>query len=387
MRVVVAAYAHPDDRIGGAEYQTSLIAEGLARRGHDVTFLATDAGTEATLRKDTLTIVKLPGWRMVGDARHQQMLQATIARIQPDLCYIRVFEELAALGGICKAAGVPVVSASSHVLETMPLLVVRSPKKTLWYLLSSLTSKHLRSFCSVHSSAAHVCNTSDLQQRIQPWFPHRRILTIYNGSPQPAPEEIHSGASGQVIWVNNLKGWKRPEVFLRLAQKLPAYRFVMIGSMARGRFGKQVQAWLQQAPANVHYLGAQPIAEVNRQIGQSDLLLYTSLPREGFGNSFLQAWLRGVPTVSYTFELDGILEREQVGRCAHTFEQLVADVDALMQDHAQRQAMGQRARAYALRYHSVEALVDSFEILFRSIVSVAPRGAAAALAEQQAGGI
>jgi glycosyltransferase involved in cell wall biosynthesis len=269
----------------------------------------------------------------------------------------------------------------------MPLLVVRSPKKTLWYLLSSLTSKHLRSFCSVHSSAAHVCNTSDLQQRIQPWFPHRRILTIYNGSPQPAPEEIHSGASGQVIWVNNLKGWKRPEVFLRLAQKLPAYRFVMIGSMARGRFGKQVQAWLQQAPANVHYLGAQPIAEVNRQIGQSDLLLYTSLPREGFGNSFLQAWLRGVPTVSYTFELDGILEREQVGRCAHTFEQLVADVDALMQDHAQRQAMGQRARAYALRYHSVEALVDSFEILFRSIVSVAPRGAAAALAEQQAGGI
>jgi glycosyltransferase involved in cell wall biosynthesis len=315
------------------------------------------------------------------------MLQATIERIQPALCYIRVFEELAALGGICKAAHIPVVSASSHTLETMPLLVVRSPKKTLWYLLSSLTSKHLRSFFSVHSSAAHICNTSDLQQRIQPWFPHRRILTIYNGSPQPAPAELHSGASGQVIWVNNLKGWKRPEVFVKLAQRLPAYRFVMIGSMASGRYGKQVRALLRQAPANVHYLGAQPIDEVNRQIGQSDLLLYTSLPREGFGNSFLQAWLRGVPTVSYTFELDGILERERIGRCAHTFEQLVADVDELMQDHAQRQAMGQRARAYALRYHSVEALVDSFEALFRSIASVAPRGAAAALAAHQTGGV
>jgi glycosyltransferase involved in cell wall biosynthesis len=161
----------------------------------------------------------------------------------------------------------------------------------------------------------------------------------------------------------------------------------MIGKMASGRFGKKVQTLLDRAPANFQYLGSQPIAEVNRQIGQSDLLLYTSLPREGFGNSFLQAWLRGVPTLSYTFELDGILEREQVGRCAPSFEQLAADVQELMENHDQRQEMAQRARAYALQHHSVEALVNNFETLFSSIVSAAPRSGAPALAAHTTGGV
>ncbi|GAH07780.1 unnamed protein product, partial [marine sediment metagenome] len=108
--------------------------------------------------------------------------------------------------------------------------------------------------------------------------------------------------------MNNLKRWKQPEIFIELAHRLPQFKFVMIGGMQSARmYDYTIRAALQQTPANFQYLGSMPINQVNALISQSDLLLYTSLPVEGFGNSFLQAWLRGVPTLSPFFDLDGIL--------------------------------------------------------------------------------
>jgi glycosyltransferase involved in cell wall biosynthesis len=203
---------------------------------------------------------------------------------------------------------------------------------------------------------------------VERWFPHRLIQTIYNGQPVPPAEDIHRGTSGQVIWVNNLKRWKRPEIFVQLAHRLPDYRFVMIGGMAEGRFGQMMQRAFEQAPANFTYLGSQSIDTVNDLIRQSDLLLYTSLPSEGFGNSFLQAWFREVPTVSLSFDPDGIIEREQVGRCSRTFEQLVTDVRELMEHEPLRREMGRRARAYAREHHSLSTLIAAYEQLFYAVV-------------------
>jgi glycosyltransferase involved in cell wall biosynthesis len=143
----------------------------------------------------------------------------------------------------------------------------------------------------------------------------------------------------------------------------------MIGRMAEGRFGKQIQVMLNNAPANLDYRGPLPVDEVNDLIGQSDLLLYTSLPVEGFGNSFAQAWFRGVPTISLSYELDGILEREQVGRCSRTFERLVSDVDSLMHNEPLRAEMGQRARDFAAAHLTVDRMVSNYEHLFQAVVA------------------
>lgn len=157
-----------------------------------------------------------------------------------------------------------------------------------------------------------------------------------------------------------------------MARRLPQYNFVMIGA-TYGRYGDSLKRKIEQGPSNLHYLGPQPITEVNRQISQSDLLVYTTAPgNEGFGNSYMQAWFRSVPTLS-TFELDGILDREGIGRFAYSFEQLVAQVRELMTDHDQRMAMGVRARNYAMRCHRVETMVKNYETLFHKTIQVASK--------------
>lgn len=363
MRVLLVTGDHPRSNMGGAEYQTLLIARGLAARGHEVRFLGVNASQEDAFDDAGVGVRRLRGWRASGVDRHRARVRDAVEAFGPQVTYTRSFDELSIMVPISGEMGVPAISVSCHVRETSPLLRSRLPREVLM---------HWRGFRAIGQSAMHVCNTEDLATRIRRRYPRHPVTAIYNSSPAAPPEEIHREPSGQVIWVNNLKPWKRPEVFIELARRLPRYRFLMIGRMASGRYGRRITRALSSAPANLEYLGPRPIEEVNALIGASDLLLYTSLPVEGFGNSFLQAWFRQVPTVSLGFDLDGIPEREGIGRSSPDMAALESDVNELMDDHAVRMAMGRRALMYAQDHHSVDRLVRDYERLLSALVREEP---------------
>lgn len=369
MRIVTATGFYPSEKMGGAEHQTLLLAKGLAKLGHDPVFLATNSSEEGSLTVGKISVRNIPGRRSIGWSQHSQLVAKTIREMNPDICYVRVFRELATIMPVCRRLGVPVVSMSVHAMETSPLLFGHHPRETIGHLRTMNTFFHLRSFLSIRYSAAHVCNTRALQRSIQKCFPDKSIRMIYNGSPVPMLKHTHRESTGQVIWVNNLKRFKRPEIVIELARRLPQFRFLMIGKMAGGKYGERLRKALQLAPCNLEYLGPMTIEEVNAAILRSDLLLYTSLPVEGFGSSFTQAWLRQLPTVSLSFDLDGILERERIGRCSRNFEQLVSDVQELMENEPARRDMGRRARAYAVVHHSHERMVTDYESLFEEILT------------------
>jgi len=374
MRDALVATPYPAERVGGAEYQTKLIAQGMVAHGHSALFVAADSDAGGETERQGIRVVAVPGRRSVGASAHARALRRALSCAQPDVCYVRDFKELAFVGPICRHLRIPVVSVSCHAMETSPFLLGYHPRDAFHYVRTLDSLYHLRAFRAIRHSAAHVCNTKTLQQRVQRWFPRKTVRMIYNGSPDPPLPQNGKGPSGQVIWVNNLKRWKRPEAFLDLAEALPTYHFVMVGRMAGGRYGQSVLARIQDAPPNFAYLGPKAIEQTNALIARSDLLLYTSLPVEGFGNSFLQAWYRNVPTISLGYELDGILEREQVGRCARNMSELIAIVAELMEDHGTRLAMGRRARGYAISHHSVETMASQYEDLFMEVSARTGRG-------------
>lgn len=360
MRIAIVVGNVPSDMMGGAEYQSMLLAEELSRRGHQVAFIASSATSDQETTSGGLTIFRIGGVGSDATATLRRKLGDVVTRFAPDLCYVRIFTQLAVAAEVCRAAGIPLVSASSAGYETSPIKLSRSLRSIL---------RQYRCFRAIRSAEVHCCNTQSLQAQVRRWLPSARIETIYNGQRVPElDEESKPASSGRIVWVNNLKRWKRPQLVIELARRLPQYRFAMIGRMAEGRFGRQIARMLDDAPANLQYLGSQPVEEVNRQIIESDLLLNTSRPLEGFSNSLMQAWFRCRPTVTLSVDVDGIIRRERLGCCCQSMDELTGAIDQLMQDESLRLEMGQRARSFAVAHLSQETMVAKYEALFAGVV-------------------
>ncbi len=123
-----------------------------------------------------------------------------------------------------------------------------------------------------------------------------------------------------VLWLSNLRTLKRPELVLELARQLPRVNFTLAGGAMPHPTGRtyfdDVQAAAAQLP-NVTLPGAIRYTDSGQWFDRARIFLNTS-SIEGFPNTFLQAWIRGVPVVSF-FDPDGLIRRLQLGvcRCLH----------------------------------------------------------------------
>jgi len=168
-----------------------------------------------------------------------------------------------------------------------------------------------------------------------------------------------------VLWVNNLRAVKRAECVLSVAAQLTQYDFVMIGGALPGSedYFESIAQKASQMP-NVKFLGQVPYDAVNRYIARSKILLNTSVV-EGFPNSFLQAWARKVPVVSF-FDPDQIITREGLGIRPRTEKEMCAALYAVLEDSGKREEMGNAARRYALAHFTPDSAARRYIELCRA---------------------
>jgi glycosyltransferase involved in cell wall biosynthesis len=174
----------------------------------------------------------------------------------------------------------------------------------------------------------------------------------------PAAESIDKSGSLTVIWIANFKPWKQPEIFVRLANNLRAYsevRFVMVGAPAAASGNEHWQPGLMhdiRNTPNLQHVGPKSHAEVNELLARAHVFVNTST-HEGFPNTFIQSWLRGVAIVSLHVDPDQILERAGVGIAAHSESGLAAAVRELIDNPSVRAAYAARGREHARAHHSL----------------------------------
>ena len=165
-----------------------------------------------------------------------------------------------------------------------------------------------------------------------------------------------------VLWVNNIRAFKRPELLLEIARQLPEYRFVMIGGEVRGyeQLYRDISRQSDELD-NVEFLGAVPYSEVNDYFLRARLFLNTS-DQEGFPNSFLQAWIRRTPVISF-FDPDELIAGENIGSAPAGIQEMVAVIHELLSDDSLRDAMAERAREFVLANYAPVAVSRRYESL------------------------
>ena len=190
---------------------------------------------------------------------------------------------------------------------------------------------------------------------------HKESVVIRNGWPLPQQSVYPKEDPPLLLWVANLIPWKRPELFIKLAKlggTLRA-RFMMIGG-GENTCLKYIAAETPQLP-NFEYKGVLPVDEVNRFMEKASIFVNTS-EREGFPNTFIQAWMRETPTVSLCVDPDNIIEKNNLGFCSGSFDKLVEDIRTLLLDRHLREEMGRNARRYAATEHNITKNAERFEL-------------------------
>jgi glycosyltransferase involved in cell wall biosynthesis len=162
-----------------------------------------------------------------------------------------------------------------------------------------------------------------------------------------------------ILWVNNMRTFKRPELVIELAKKLNQYRFLMIGGPCAGlgSYYRKIEQKAKEAE-NLNFIGPVPYHKVNHYFLKAKLFVNTS-HTEGFPNSFLQAWVRGVPVISF-FDPDGLIAANKLGYVPSNLDEMKESIDALLNDDSKRVEFGQKAKNFAIENYSPDSVVKEY---------------------------
>ena len=335
--VISEQYKH--QYAGGAEVQLAQLALALRNAGHEVSMIVFDLGQPDGAVFNGVRTIKafdqsagLPGIRFIHP--RSTALWGAMSRANADV-YLH--------------------SCAGMVLGLLAVFC-RMNRRRLVYRLASDADCDLRT-ALVHSrrdrwlyaygvrhSDEIVVQSMAQQRAIQANF--GRSSTVVRGMvDEPLGDEGTTGRDIDVLWVANLRPLKRPDRFLDLAEAIPQFRFHMAGGAVPGdeSYYGQIERRALSIP-NLTFHGKIPYVDVGRLFGRTKLFANTS-EVEGFPNTFLQAWARGIPVVTM-FDPDGMVARNQLGVAITSVEELIASVRKLLEDSVEHAAVSVRAKAY-----------------------------------------
>jgi glycosyltransferase involved in cell wall biosynthesis len=355
---------NPFEHGGGAEYQIEQLIDALVRSDeYEIHYLTHFVDERARNRSYQVSRIGNGGpIPRFGYLMEAPSLYRKLRQIDPCIIYQRV---ACAYTGICafysQRHATPLLWHVAHDTEVTPQLLGKG-RNVVRLRLEKLAVEY-----GVKHATRIVVQTRHQAQLLQKNYARAADTVVPNFHP-PVAETLDKSGPLTVIWIANLKPWKQPEVFVRLANSLSSYsevRFVIVGAPApisgNERWRQALMQGIQNA-SNLQYVGQKSHAEVNELLACAHIFVNTSV-HEGFPNTFIQAWLRDVVVVSLQVDPDHLLEHRGVGIIAHSEAGLVSAVRKLIDSPDARAAYQERGRAYAIERHSLRNADDLVRLL------------------------
>lgn len=362
----IEPYLRPgsDTTVGGAERQQHLLASELRDSGHEVSFI--------TFEGDGPTYERIDGfdcWRTLPQTNaleHAPMalykVFRSIRRVDADLYYARGNPPLCIMASYCCALlDEPLVYAVANDSN------VELSKLSDHHGAFSHTVPKLGYLDAIRRANGVVAQTPYQHSVLSDVF-GIDATTIPNGYTLPPEREIKpANQRTHVLWVGSFDpDQKRPDRFLDLAERLPDVQFRLIGSNGPPEYEQQIRERAESLP-NLSDEGFVPPDEIDQYYRDAVAFVNTS-EYEGFPNTYLEAWRYGVPVVSLHEMLDGVVERERIGRHAGSMDELATIVEELWADRDRASDLGQRGRTHVESEYAMDAVAEKYRNVFSDVL-------------------
>ena len=319
----VALHAYPclkndfsiDERIGGAEIQQILIAREFKKRGLNISFITSDYGQKDEEIIDGIKVYKA-------------------SKPKEGFKFIRFFyPNLVKLWKALKRANAEIyyVRGAGFIPGVLALFSKMYGKKFVFgsasdtnFCLSKLKKTRLKRdlflyvFGLKRANAIIVQNNKQKEDLLRNFRLNGILIRNYY---RPIVN-VNNPQKNIILWVSTIKEIKRPELFIELARNFPNEKFVMIGgpNKKEDSFYDYIKEKSKKIK-NLTFMGFQPF-EFTEKIFESCKLFVNTSNYEGFPNTFLQAWSRGIPVLS-TVDPDNIVKENGLGLVAKNESELI----------------------------------------------------------------
>jgi glycosyltransferase involved in cell wall biosynthesis len=352
-------------RGGGAEVQQVLIAEWLVRQGYPVRFITLDHGQPDGIIINDIRVHK--AYALEAGIRGIRFfyprwsgLWAAMARANADVYYQR-----------CAGSDTGQVALWCRLHRRRFIFAAASDPDChgSLYAMNCWREKALYRI-GLRLADAVVSQTITQQNLLrQEMGKSARVIpncagaldesTSYHKACAIKPSPMH------VLWIGRICKLKRLEWLLDVAEQCPQIVFDVLGAAyvdsdyasfltkrAAGMPNVQMHGWVLHAE----------IAEYYRRCG----ILCCTSAYEGFPNTFLEAWSRGVPVVS-TVDPDGVVAANDLGWVAHDVEGIVACLREVIRSPDTWARASKATIQYYLANHTPEVCLPRFEQLLLDV--------------------
>lgn len=338
-------------QVGGAEVQQRYLAREFVRRGYEVSMICMDHGQPDGIEIDGVKVYRahapnagIPVIRFLHP-RLTSIWQA-MRRADADLYYQRTAASLSATvvafaklhGRVSVYAG---ASDRDFMRDTPNIQYARDRALYRWAL------RHADIVVAQTPTQRDACQRNFGRAPVV-------IRSCYEHQGEPARR------CGPVLWVGNLAAVKRPELFVELARRLPQYRFKLIGGADESKLA--ALRGLARGTTNLELPGFVPFAQIETHFDGAALLVNTS-SNEGFPNTFLQAWSRGMPTVSF-FNPRAMVGEEQAGIVVASIDEMASQTARLLEDESAWHSASCTVKSYFGSHFSVSDAGDAYQAEF-----------------------
>lgn len=336
--------------VGGEQVQQTLLARSLAKLGFQVSMIVYDYGQAERCEWDGVVTHRafrptagIPVFRFVHP-RWTSTWRA-LRRANADIYYVSCAGmQLGLIAMFCRRYGKKFVFRVAHDTDCQPDSL----------LIKYWRDKKLYEYGLRRADLILVQSAQQQQAMLANYRMRSTVARMLVQAPVDRPD-----IDVDVLWVNNLRDFKRPDLLIALAKKLPHLRFCMIGGKQQGfsELYDDIRKRIEETP-NVDFLGQVPYREMSTHYARARVFVNTS-DSEGFPNSYLQAWVHGTPTVAF-FDPDGVISRHQLGCQVSSLDEMAGAVSALVSHPALREDTSARCLQYMAQTHSDEHVLTTY---------------------------
>jgi glycosyltransferase involved in cell wall biosynthesis len=354
--------------VGGAEVQQAILARLFRGAGYRVSMICLDFGQPDRAEVDGITVHKtfrqdegIPVLRFI----HPRLttMWRVMSEVDADIYYQRSAAHLTGVIAVfCRRRGKRSIYAGASDMDFMRGKQQIRFRRDRWLFERGLALVD-----------RIVAQNRTQQDSCREHYGREAVLvpSCYE-LPENSKAARAKESGGRVLWVGTVHDYKRPEMLLEIAERLPHRRFVMIGGSAapgerlRHGYFEAIRDRAARLP-NVEFQGFLPLAEVEKWFDRGRVLVNTSV-YEGMPNTFMQAWARGMPTVA-TVDVGARLQGKEIYLKIKNAEEAAAELERLFGDELHWTRASARCREYFDATHSSAQVLGRYAKIFEELTS------------------